>query len=375
MSKKIKYIRPVLIILLCLIALNGFVFFFLQDKTLANPKMLYLLILWLIVAFWGSHLKIKGGATVKYPLAKGQKAPVNLISVLAKYFSLICVLLCLFFSILALARPQKEGKTPPPPTEGIDIMLTLDVSGSMSTPDFIAKNPQAADGMSNRMIAAKETVEDFISARTSDRIGIVVFSGAAMLQCPLTLDYFALKEYLNSVYVDMLNGVSGTAVGDAIAVSTQHLKEGIAKSKIIILVTDGENNRGTVDPIAAAKAAAAYGIKVYTILMAGDVSKISLNMAHRTQLIANYRDNASNMLKAKTTLKEISDITGAQAYTATDTEELKNIYTQINALEKTVYQESQKINYEDAYQNLLWIALFFALLAFIGGKFIFIKIP
>ena len=375
MKKYLKYLRPVIIILLCLIALNGFVFFFLQNKTLANPKMLYLLILWLIVAFWGARLKSKGGATVKYPLSAMEKAPVNLISILAKYFSFICVLLCLFFSILALARPQKEGKTQPPPTQGIDIMLTLDVSGSMNTPDFAVKNTQFAEDLFNRMEAAKETVDTFISARTSDRIGIVVFSGAAMLQCPLTLDYFALKEYLSHVHVDMLNGVSGTAVGDAIAVSTQHLKDGIAKSKVIILVTDGENNSGTVDPVAAAKAAAAYGIKVYTILMAGDVSNLPLNLPYRNQIIASYQENASNMLQAKSTLKEISAITGAQAYTATNTEELKDIYTQINALEKTVYQESKKLNYEDAYKNLLWLALFFALLAFIGGKFIFIKIP
>lgn len=375
MKKYLKYLRPVIIILLCLIALNGFVFFFLQDKTLANPKMLYLLILWLIVAFWGARLKSKGGATVKYPLSKVEKAPVNLISILAKYFSFICVLLCLFFSILALARPQKEGKTQPPPTQGIDIILTLDVSGSMNTPDFAVKDSHSAEDLYNRMAAAKETVEAFISARTSDRIGIVVFSGAAMLQCPLTLDYFALKEYLSNVYVDMLNGVSGTAVGDAIAVSTQHLKDGIAKSKVIILVTDGENNSGTVDPVAAAKAAAAYGIKVYTILMAGDVSNLPLNLPYRNQIVASYQENASNMLQAKSTLKEIAEITGAQAYTATNTEELKDIYTQINALEKTVYQESKKLNYEDAYQNLLWLALFFALLAFIGGKFIFIKIP
>ncbi len=375
MKKQHNYLRLVFIILLCLTALNGFVFFFLQDKTLANPKMLYLLILWLVVAFWSSRLKSKGGATVKYPLSQGLKAPVNLMGILAKYFSLICVLLCLFFAILALARPQKEGKTPPPPTQGIDIMLTLDVSGSMDTPDFVAQNPTSAESLYNRMAAAKETVESFISARTSDRIGIVVFSGAAMLQCPLTLDYFALKEYLGQVYVDMLSGVSGTAVGDAIAVSTQHLKDSIAKSKVIVLVTDGENNSGTVDPIAAAKAAAAYGIKVYTILMAGDVSKLPLNLPYRNQLIASYQENASNMLQAKSTLKEISAITGAQAYTATNTEELKDIYSQINSLEKTTYQESKKINYEDAYQKLLWLALFFALLAFIGGKFIFIKIP
>ncbi len=375
MKKLTKYLPLILLIVLCLFSLVLCAFYLLKDTTLANPKFLYLFILWLFVAVWGIVLKYKGGASIKYPLPENQKLPFDLFTFLAKYFSLTCVLLSLFFAILALARPQKEGKTQPPPTEGIDIMLTLDVSGSMSTPDFIAKKPQTAKDLYNRMSAAKETVEDFISARTSDRIGLVVFSGAAMLQCPLTLDYFALKEYLNFIYVDMLNGVSGTAIGDAIAVSTQHLKEGIAKSKIIVLVTDGENNSGTVDPIAAARAAAAYGIKIYTILMAGDVNNLPLNLPYRDQIIASYQQDMQNMIQAKTTLKEISAITGAQSYTALNTEDLNNIYAQINSLEKTVYQEIQKINYEDAYQNLLWLSLIFALLAFLGGKFIFIKIP
>ncbi len=375
MKKLTKYLPLILIIVLCLFSLVLCAFYLLKGTTLANPKFLYVFILWLFVAVWGICLKHKGGASVKYPLPENQKLPFDFFTFLAKYFSLICVLLSLFFAILALARPQIEGKTQPPPTEGIDIMLTLDVSGSMSTPDFVAKKAQTDNDLYNRMAAAKETVEDFISARTSDRIGLVVFSGAAMLQCPLTLDYFALKEYLHFIYVDMLNGVSGTAIGDAIAVSTQHLKEGIAKSKIIVLVTDGENNSGTVDPIAAARAAAAYGIKVYTILMAGDVNNLPLNLPYRDQIVASYKQDMQNMIEAKTTLKEISAITGAEAYTALNTEDLNNIYTQINSLEKTVYQEIQKMNYEDAYQHLLWLSLIFALLAFLGGKFIFIKIP
>lgn len=375
MKKLSKYLRPFFTVLLCLICLNACVFFTLKGKTLANPQVLYLLIVWLLVAFWAFALKEKGGAAVKYPLPQNISLKDTFSTILAKYFSVICVLLCLFFGILALARPQKEGKTQPPPAQGIDIMLTLDVSGSMDMRDFVTARPKSVDELYSRMAAAKETVEDFISARTSDRIGIVVFSGAAMLQCPLTLDYFALKEYLGYIHVDMLQGVNGTAVGDAIAVSTQHLREGVAKSKIIILVTDGESNSGTVDPIAAAKAAAVYGIKVYTILMAGDVKNIPYNVPNRDILVANYKANLPNMIQAKSTLKEISAITGAQAYTAVNTAELNGIYAQINALEKTTYQESKKLNYEDAYQSLLWLSLIFALLALLGGKFIFIKIP
>ena len=194
MKKLNKYLPFVLFILLCLFTLMACVFFFLQGKTLANPKCLYLLILWLPVAIWGIILKTKDGVSVKYPLPEVERPSLDLITILAKYFSLTCVLLSLFFAILALSRPQKEGKTQPPPTQGIDIMLTLDVSGSMNMPDFISEKAQNAEDVYNRMAAAKETVDNFISQRNGDRIGLVVFSGAAMLQCPLTVDYFALRE-------------------------------------------------------------------------------------------------------------------------------------------------------------------------------------
>ena len=213
MKKLNKYLPLVLFILFYLLILGSCMFYFIRGKTLANPQYLYLLILWLLVTIWGIILKTGGEVTVKYPLPVGEKLSLDLITILSKYFSLTCVSISLFFAILALARPQKEGKTQPPPTQGIDIMLTLDVSASMNMPDFIAEKAQKAEDLYNRMAAAKETVENFISARTSDRIGLVVFSGAAMLQCPLTLDYFALKEYLGYVYVDMLAGVSGTAIG------------------------------------------------------------------------------------------------------------------------------------------------------------------
>ena len=153
-----KYLPFVFLIIFCICLLAGGAFYLLQGKTLANPKCLYLLILWFFVALWGIILKTGGGVSVKYPLPEGQKLPLDFMTVLAKYFSLTCVLLSLFFAVLALARPQKEGKTQPPPTQGVDIMLTLDVSGSMNMPDFVAQKAQSAEELFNRMAAAKETV-------------------------------------------------------------------------------------------------------------------------------------------------------------------------------------------------------------------------
>ena len=349
----------IFVIIFCLI-MGLVALMLLKGKVLANPHFLYLLIalpFLSLLSYFILHFK---SANIKFPLPNNLKMQITPFAFCARYLAPLCIIISLFFGILALTRPQYEGKTILPPTEGVDLMVTLDVSGSMGTPDFIP----------DRMAVAKETASSFIKKRVGDRIGIVVFSGAAMLQCPLTLDYYALQEYLNLVYVDMLGGTSGTAVGDALAISTKHLKDGVAKNKAIILITDGENNSGTVEPLTAAKATATYGIKVYTILIAGDLSP-----RHFAGNSALYEDELRKLQTAKTDLKEISAITGGVSYYATNVAELEDIYNQIDSLEKTEFKETLQLNYEDAYQNLLWLAVLFAVLALISEKFIFIKIP
>ena len=226
---------------LCLVALV-----FIGGGTIQYPWVLLLFLVLAAAACAAIFIKVRFVPGIKYPLGKGVKFEPSPLVRLAKWLPLALCLTALFLSVIALARPRKEGKAVIPPAKGIDIILTIDASGSMAALDFTP----------DRMEAAKKTAAEFVEKRATDRIGIVIFAGAAMLQCPLTLDYFAVKEYINFISPDLLASQDGTAIGDAIAVSAMHLKDSIAKSKVIILLTDGENNRGTVDPVAAAKAAA-----------------------------------------------------------------------------------------------------------------------
>jgi Ca-activated chloride channel family protein len=163
-------------------------------------------------------------------------------------------MVAIFIFILAFARPQAGQKEEEIITEGIDIMLTLDISGSMKAEDFA---PQ------NRLGAAKEVLKEFIKSRKNDRIGMVVFSRYSFTQCPLTLDYGVLLELLDKVDIGMIE--DGTAIGMAISNAVNRLRDSTVKSKIIILLTDGVNNAGKIDPMTAAKAAKALGIKIYTV--------------------------------------------------------------------------------------------------------------
>ncbi|MBR4508431.1 MAG: VWA domain-containing protein [Elusimicrobiaceae bacterium] len=329
--------------------------------TFANPFFLYLLIPLFIICLLGAFLKIKFTAKIKYPLAKQIDHNVSAFFILANWLPYLLIVLALILLIIALARPQKQGQTTIPPTKGIDIMLTIDTSGSMRALDF---SP-------NRMEAAKQTALDFMEKRSSDRIGVVVFADNAMLQCPLTLDYFAIEEYIKLIHIGMLKTPGGTAIGDAIAVSTLHLKDSPTKSKIIVLVTDGESNTGTLDPVSAAKAANGYGIKIYTIAISGEgmVSQL-VRTAFGMQNVNTKADPLGEGL-----LKEIADLTGGQFFRARNNFELSNIYKTIDQLEKTEFDKRFQVSYEDAYQPLLVMALMLLICAFILQKFVFIEVP
>lgn len=328
----------------------------------ANPYVFYLLIPLLFICILAGFIKTRFTAQIKYPLPKSIKIKKSPLSFLAKWLPFILIVSALVLIIIALARPQKQGKATIPPVKGIDIMMTIDTSGSMNALDF---HP-------NRMGAAKQAVLDFIDKRSADRIGVVVFADEAMLQCPLTLDYFAVEEYVKMVYVGMLNSPGGTAIGDAIAVSTLHLKDSPTKSKIIVLVTDGESNTGTLDPVSAAKAANGYGIKIYTIAISGEglvlqPVQTALGTQHNLAMQSN---NIGEGL-----LKEIAQLSGGQFFRARNNKELEDIYKTIDALEKTEFEKAAQVNFEDAYYKFLIIALLCLICAFILEKFVFIEVP
>jgi len=335
---------------------------FFKSMNFANPRCLYLLIPVILGIGAGAAFKQFFPATVKYPFTQDFDFKSGYLGALVKWVPFTLCSLALILCVFALARPRRSGKAILPPAKGIDIMMTVDTSGSMETNDFTP----------TRMAAAKNTAQNFIDKRESDRIGIVVFAQVAMLQCPLTLDYNALHSYVDSVDVNMLGGSGGTAIGDAIAVSAQHLKDSKTKSKIIILITDGESNSGTIDPIAAAKAAASYGIKVYTVAIAGNGDN---QMPVEGLFGTTYVNVANDADSGEALLRVVAKTTGGEFFRARSNSELEGIYSKIDSLEKTEFQQKTEVNYKDNYMGLLNTAVILLLLAFLCDKIIFIKIP
>ena len=231
---------------------------------------------------------------------------------------LLAASLCLI--VAALARPQKIVKLAGGAGEGIDIMLSIDSSLSMKAIDF---KPTRVD-------AAIATAKRFILGRAQDRIGLTTFGGAPLLLCPPTLDYDALLGRLDELTAGMTRA-DGTALGDGLASAVSRLKDSSAKSKVIILLTDGRSNTGVVDPLTAAKAAASYGVKVYAIGVAGKGdSSMTIDDPRYGQVSVPVTDDLDEEL-----LAEIARLTDGKAYRAQDGRELKNIFSAIDHLEKS----------------------------------------
>jgi len=244
--------------------------------------------------------------------------------------------------IFALARPQKAARGEVPPSEGIDIMLTLDTSYSMAAEDFAPYT---------RLEAAKAAATAFVKKRRNDRIGVTVFGGNALLTCPLTLDYQSVLELLDSTYLNMTKA-DGTAIGDAIITAVNHLKDSKAKSKVIVLLTDGRSNVGLVTDLAqAARTAAAYDIKIYTIGTAGK-GTAKVTTSDPRQPVVYIEEDLD-----EPALREIADITGGEFYRAKNYAELDTIYSRIDALEKTKFEAKTFTSYTDLYLYFLAPAL------------------
>jgi Ca-activated chloride channel family protein len=240
--------------------------------------------------------------------------------------------------IVGLARPQRGHSRTEVTANGIDIVLGLDVSGSMQALDFEVDNQRV-----NRIEVVKSVVSKFIEERPNDRIGLIAFAGAPYLVSPLTLDHDWLQQNLERVTVGA--GDDGTAIGMAIAASVNRLRTTNAKSKIVILLTDGMNNTGKISPLAAAEAAKALGMKVYTVAV-----------GVRGRAPMPVKDDAGNIhvIMAKVdvdekTLQTIADETGGNFYRATDTESLQKIYERINRLEKTAQTVQKFERYDELY--------------------------
>jgi len=244
--------------------------------------------------------------------------------------------------VLALARPQSGLRTEEIATKGIDIVLCMDTSGSM----------KAEDLKPNRIETAKSVAADFVKGRKNDRIGIVVFSAISLLQCPLTTDYGAVIDFMKSVNVGMTQ-TDGTAIGNAIATCIDRLKDSKAKSKIVILLTDGRNNMGEVDPLTAAKMATAFDIKIYTIGVGAEgEAPFPVDDQIFGKRYAYIKEDLDETL-----LKGIAETTDGIYFRATTAEALKDIYKQIDKMEKTEIKGIEYTEYTDHYLPLLLLAL------------------
>ncbi len=258
----------------------------------------------------------------------------------------------LTFLILSLARPQDKLTTIERNAEGIDIVMVLDMSSSM----------KAEDLKPNRFEAAREVAKQFVDKRISDRIGLVTFAMKSFTVVPPTLDYRLLKQLIDEVSMGIIE--DGTAIGMGIATAINRLKDSEATSKVIILLTDGQNNAGEIDPVTAADLAVSYGIKIYTI---GAGTRGTAPYPVQDPIFGRRYQNIQVNIDEEM-LTSVAELTGGQYYRATNTEQLTSIYDEIDQLERSEVEEIIYTDYEDRYANYLSWSIVLLLLGFIGDK-------
>lgn len=286
--------------------------------TFHNPGYLFLLLLLLPIIYWYIKEMHKSDASLqisslqdltKFPKSKRIKM---------RHLPFILRLFTLIFLIIAIARPQSSNSLRNETTEGIDIMIALDISGTMLAEDL----------KPNRLEASKAVATEFILSRPNDNIGLVIFAAESFTQCPLTTDHDVLINLFKGVQYGMIE--DGTAIGLGLANAVNRIKDGKAKSKVIILLTDGSNNRGDIAPVSAAEIAKTFGIRVYAI---GVGSHGMVRVPVPTPLGMQYQLMESEF--DEQTLKAITNITGGKYFRATDNLKLRSIYQEIDQLEKT----------------------------------------
>lgn len=282
----------------------------------------------------------------QYIVSDGLKKTIKI-----KLYNMVNILnyIILFLFVVALAGPQIGNKTEDVLNQGTDIMVTLDVSSSMEALDFEPIN---------RLEAAKNVAINFVKSRKNDRVGIVLFSGLAFTQCPLTNDVKTVARILSYATTNMI-AVDGTAIGSAIVTASNRLKDSQAKSKVIILITDGANNIGEVDPITAAEIAQKLNIKIYAI-GAGSPDGANYQVMDPVEGMKLVKVQEQDL--DEKTLTQIAEKTGGQYFRANNTEMLKNIVSQIDKMEKTKISSIKFTSYLDIFDKFIFIIFILMLL-------------
>jgi Ca-activated chloride channel family protein len=304
---------------------------------LKDPLILCLIII-LVPLILANYIFRKDSGILRFSSLNYFKRIEQGSSVKYRHILIALRVLIIVLLVIALARPQSGKSHSKVTTEGIDIILALDVSGSMLAEDFHLKNKRR-----NRLYVSKEVVKDFIEWRENDRIGMVVFAGQAYTQCPLTLDYDVLLQFLEKVEIGMVE--DGTAIGSAIGVCVNRLKSSKAKSKVVILLTDGRNNAGGIDPLTAAELAKTFGTKIYTV--GAGTKGLAPYPVKNLFGLKTYRSIQIDI--DEEALTEIAKITGGKYFRATDTASLKEVYKQIDSLEKTKMEEAKYTEYSELF--------------------------
>ena len=314
-----------------------------MELEFANPLFFWLLGLVPVCCLWYAWKNREQQATLRVSTLSRLRLK-GFSRTYMRHILLVLRMTALCALIIACARPQKPSSEQIINSEGIDIMITLDVSGSM----------MIADVKPNRLEAAKQVADSFISKRPNDRIGLVEFAEEAFTASPVTIDHTALTQIVNAVHTLAMS--KGTAIGMGLGTAINHLKESQGKSRVIILITDGENNAGSVLPLEAAQLATTFGIRVYTVGLVLDNSQSSSIETSR-YLPADFK-NGSDLLK------RISEVTQGKFYLANDKKGLEEIFDKIDRLEKTKVDVQTYQRYTE----------FFFPFAFIAACFLFLEV-
>ena len=329
---------------------------------LASPWLLALLLLVPLALAWRRWAGRT--AAVRYPTLAELRAVAPRGAAHRRTILAVLRAVALVLIVLALARPQAGATATKVHREGVDVVLAVDVSGSMLAEDFTLGNARAS-----RVDVVKSVVKDFVAARPDDRIGLVLFAARPYTQCPLTLDHGWLMQNLERAKVGMIE--DGTAIGSALASAVSRLRASTAKTKFVVLLTDGQSNAGRITPTAAADAAAALGVRVYTV-------------GAGTRGVAPYpvQDMFGNKVYRpmpvdidEETLKKIATTTHARYFRATDTKSLRDVYAEIDRSEKTPFEAPQFLDYRELYPWLAWPALGLVLLEVGLAETVLRKLP
>jgi Ca-activated chloride channel family protein len=307
--------------------------------TFLHPEFFYLLLVLIPMVGWYIWKHKTTQASLQISTLKGFRNAPKSWKIYLRHLPIALRSLAIAMIVIVLARPQSTNQSRNVITEGIDIMMALDISSSMKALDF----------QPNRLEAAKDVATKFISARESDKIGLVIFAGESFTQCPLTTDKAVLVNLMLDIKTHMLE--DGTAIGSGLATAVTRIKDSQAKSKVIILLTDGVNNKGEVAPLTAAEIAKTFGVRVYTIGVGSQgMAQIPVQTRYGTQLIE------QEVKIDEPLMKEIAQITGGQYFRATNKNSLKAIYEEIDQMEKTKIEVKEYTKRSEEY-------LLFAILA------------